>query len=417
MRMRPTTILGAMTVLGLTWGCQGATGTSSSKSTAAAPVTSNVAPTTSGTAPVMSGVSPTTSKTTPAGAVSRFLYVGNNGTQNVTQYSINATTGAVSNPMSFSAGGAVNVVATDPANKFLFAMVQLVNATTGTTTNTVETFAINPTTGALTLNATSTPTLGSQPYDMKVDSTGSVVVVCDFVDDTVTSLKIDPTTGALTANTPVSLGTAGTVGANGVAISPDSKFVYVTGYLAGSVTQLTLETGTGNMAIVGTPVTATNLANACPIALDPTGALCVVATQDFAGFAGTLVAFTRNATTGALTAVGSPTTLTGNPLIVAIDKNGHCFASCDSGTGAGLVLSFSVGNSGALTATSPASAATGTMPAGFCLDNSGTFAFAADFSTDDIQPMSVSATGALTDGTLFTSPTPSLMQSSAVCVK
>src|SRR5581483_9030715 len=104
MRMRPTTILGAMTVLGLTWGCQGATGTSSSKSTAAAPVTSNVAPTTSGTAPVMSGVSPTTSHTTPAGAVSRFLYVANGGTTppSITQYSINATTGALTAPVNFT---------------------------------------------------------------------------------------------------------------------------------------------------------------------------------------------------------------------------------------------------------------------------------------------------------------------------
>jgi 6-phosphogluconolactonase (cycloisomerase 2 family) len=357
----------------------------------------------------MSGVSPTTSNTMPnANGVSRFLYVGNGGTQNVTQYSINSTTGAVSNPMPFSAGGSVSVVATDPAQKFLFALVGGYN---GTTTNTLLTYAINATTGALTLNATSTPTLGSQPYDMKVDATGSVVVVCDFIDDTVTSLMINPTTGALTANTPVSLGTAGTVGANGVAISPDSKFVYVTGYTAGSVTQLTLETGTGNMAVVGSPLM--NLAGACPITLDPTGALCVVGTQDFANQAGTLVAFTRNATTGVLTAVGTPTTLTGIPLVAVIDAKTHCFVSCDV---ANAVFAFTFGNAG-LTASSPASATTGTTPLGFCLDNSGTFAFAADFGTDDIQPMSVSAAGALTDGTLFTSTTTGLSQQGAVCVK
>jgi YVTN family beta-propeller protein len=79
----------------------------------------------------------------PAG---KFAYVTNNGSNNVSMYTINATTGALTSVGTIAAGQFPTSVAVHPSGKFVYV--------TNFGSNTVSMYSIDATTGALTLIGT-----------------------------------------------------------------------------------------------------------------------------------------------------------------------------------------------------------------------------------------------------------------------
>ena len=168
-----------------------------------------------------------------------FAYVANYGQKNVSGYKINRTTGALTeipdDPLTeipdgspFPARGVGPYsVAVDPSGKFAYVA--------NSDSDNVSGYTINPTTGALTAMAGPPFPAGDEPRSVAVDPSGKFAYVANFRDKNVSGYQIDPTTGALKEipDDPLTEIPDGSpfpargVGPNSVAVDPSGKFAYV----------------------------------------------------------------------------------------------------------------------------------------------------------------------------------------------
>ncbi len=119
--------------------------------------------------------------------------------------------------------------------------------------------------------------------------------------------------GTITSNGPASLG-----GAYGVVVSPDGRFIYVTGNAAGAVS--IFSRGVSGLPNFVSAVTSADLAGAHGLALSPDGTnLYVTAYSSPDANTGKLVVYQRNASTGALTFVQAKSEC--DSLICAVNGN------------------------------------------------------------------------------------------------
>src|SRR6266849_5074913 len=128
----------------------------------------------------------------------KFAYVANESSANVSAYTINSTTGALS-PVTgspFAAGSFPFSVAVDPSGKFAY--VANANSTN------VSAYTINNTTGALSPVPGSPFAAGAAPRSVAVDPSGKFAYVANqccnvfcSVSGSVSAYTIDSTTGAL----------------------------------------------------------------------------------------------------------------------------------------------------------------------------------------------------------------------------
>jgi len=136
-----------------------------------------------------SGNSPEGIRVTPDG---KFVVVANQGTNNVAVFSLDATTGALTEvPGSpFASGSAPGPVAIDPSGKFVF-----VGDTGG---NSLSAYMIDPA-GSLTPVSGTPISLGNnaQPSSIAVDPAGKFVYV-SIAPQQVAGFALNPNTGALT---------------------------------------------------------------------------------------------------------------------------------------------------------------------------------------------------------------------------
>jgi 6-phosphogluconolactonase len=137
------------------------------------------------------GTDPSSVAVDPSG---KFAYVTNFSSNDVSMYTINATTGALTSVGTIGAGTGPGCVAVDPSGKFAYV--------TNSTSNDVSMYTINATTGALT--SVGTIAAGTDPSSVAVDTTGKFVYVTNSTSNDVSMYSIGAT-GILTL-----IGTIGT---------------------------------------------------------------------------------------------------------------------------------------------------------------------------------------------------------------
>jgi 6-phosphogluconolactonase (cycloisomerase 2 family)/predicted transcriptional regulator len=239
----------------------------------------------------------------------KFAYVANLSGNNVSAYTVDATTGALT-PIAgspFAAGAAPWIVQFDPSGKFAY----LAN----TNSNNISAYTIDATTGALTPIAGSPFATGSTfstPYPGTFHPSGKFVYFPNQTADTVSAYTINTTTGALTpiAGSPFATG----VHPANVAIDPSGKFAYIGNQASNDVSAYTINTITGALTpIAGSPFATGGLAPG--VTLDPSGKFAYTANSD----SNNISAFTIDATTGALTPIA------GSPFAVGMLPNGVQF--------------------------------------------------------------------------------------------
>src|SRR5216684_3604741 len=225
----------------------------------------------------------------PSGKFGKFAYVANINSKNVSMYTINATTGALTSIGTIDAELSPSAVAVDPSGKFAY----VANADS----NTVSMYTINATTGALT--SIGTIAAGAGPFSVAVDPSGRFAYVAnggDFdVFGSVSMYTINATTGALTAIAP------GTIDAGrfaAVAVDPSGKFAYVANADSNTVSMYTINATTGALTSIGTIGAGTSPSS---VAVDPSGKFAYVANED----SNSISMYTIDATTGALTLIGT----------------------------------------------------------------------------------------------------------------
>ena len=114
--------------------------------------------------PLLAGTNPLSVTVDPSG---KFAYVANLNSDNVSGYTINATTGAQRRRrLAVPRGNQSSSVTVDPSGKFAYV------ANTGT--NNVSAYTINASTGALSAVAGSPCLAGTNPQSVTVDPSGEV---------------------------------------------------------------------------------------------------------------------------------------------------------------------------------------------------------------------------------------------------
>jgi 6-phosphogluconolactonase (cycloisomerase 2 family) len=300
-------------------------------------------------------------------------------------------------------------IAVDPAGKFAYVASLGCN---GESDGYVPMYTINPTTGALSKGST-VPTLDYSPESVTVDPSGKFAYVANFGDDydsdgSVATYTINATNGALTY-------TGGIGGNNGafccfdsVAVNPSGTFAYVAkgGCCATSVSMYTINATTGALTSIGS-IAAGGIPDS--VVVHPSGKFAYVGTTgDTFTSAGNVSMYTIDATTGALASIGTIAAGIGSNS-VAVDPAGK-FAYVTNAASNDVSMYTIDATSGALTFIG--SIAAGTDPVSVAVNPAGKFAYVANWTGSDtngsVSMYTVDATtGALTSiGTITTEQSP-----------
>jgi 6-phosphogluconolactonase (cycloisomerase 2 family) len=321
-----------------------------------------------------------------AAAVGKFAYTANHGDGTITGYTIDPNSGALTSVSvtPYPDGGTPAAVSLAPNGKFAFSA-----SDNGTK---IHAFTIDQTAGTLTEVSGSPYTVagfstGNAYPDIAVDSQSAHLYLASAGDAKVAAFAINATTGQLTALPTVAAG----AGASAIpAFSPDGKFLYVMDNTANAVSGYSIGAD-GSL----TPMAAAFPTGAGPtwIAFTPDGKFAYVADTG----ADTISAYSVNATTGALTALTTPTFAADeHPQDLTIDASGtHLYAPVANGATAGAVQAYTINADGTLT--SLGSSPAGVTPLFLAIDPAGPYAYASSKDGAEVYGYSINATtGALT---------------------
>jgi DNA-binding beta-propeller fold protein YncE len=264
--------------------------------------------------PFPAGPSPRSVTVDPTG---QFAYVANCGIPcaspfpgSVSAYTIDGTTGALTEvPGSpFLAGSGSFSVTVHPTGQFGY-VANCASTCGGIGPGNVSAYSIDGTTGALTPVVGSPFPAGSGPRSVTVDPTGQFAYVANQGGN-VSAYAIDGTTGALTpvVGSPFPAGTFSI----SVTVHPTGQFVYVANTRSANLSAYSIDGTTGALTpVAGSPFPAG--AGPQSVTVDPTGQFAYVANFG----SGNVSAYTIDGTTGALTPVaGSPFPAGANPQSV-----------------------------------------------------------------------------------------------------
>jgi DNA-binding beta-propeller fold protein YncE len=219
--------------------------------------------------------------------------------------------GGTSNSLTFTTTtGSANPqsVAVNPAGNFAYVASQGCSGGVG---GFVSMYTINPTTGALTSIGPPASTNDVGTDSVTIDPLGKFAYVANEglydTDGSVSAYSIDPTTGVLTS-------TSGGISGNSpkfccftaVAVHPSDKFAYVANgdSTPRSVSMYTINSASGALTHFGT-IAAEGFPTS--VVVDPSGQFVYVAAETDSGIpgAGSVSMYAINATTGALTSIGT----------------------------------------------------------------------------------------------------------------
>jgi 6-phosphogluconolactonase len=245
-------------------------------------------------------------------ATGAYLYVSNIKDNSVSGYALDGSTGAltlIGVPLKLTTGS--NPAQLARAGNFLYVTYQ--------NSNTVEVLPIG-TNGILSLgtaDGTSPYATDVGPYSIATDPAGTVLYTANAGSGSgsISSFQIDATTGDLTQ---FASGLSISIPANNdIAIDPHGKFLFVTERNVGGVVDVyqidaASATGLDMPGVAGTPF-STGGNNPNSVSFDPSGQFAYAGNDG----SGTVAVFTL-ASTGVLTAVGSPVMAGNNPDFVAI---------------------------------------------------------------------------------------------------
>ena len=156
----------------------------------------------------------------------KYAFAANSGSNDVTQFTIGVS-GALTNSMTTAAGTNPASVTVDPTGKYAYVVNSgfTCAASCVTTPGSVSQYNINATTGALTANSAPVATGGTDPISITVGPSGpsgTYAYVVNFTSANITQYTLAG--GALTAPTSVATGTNPT----SIAIDKNGTYAYVT---------------------------------------------------------------------------------------------------------------------------------------------------------------------------------------------
>lgn len=293
--------------------------------------------------PVAAGATPIAVAVAPNGS---FVYVANQGSSNVSAFTMATNTGILTSIGSVAAGTQPNSIAVDPSGKFV--------AVNDQASQDISLFSINPTSAVLT-PLSRTPTLlvptavifsgqfmyvqfvnaiagfrldnasgvltqmAGSPFifnnqfnnlhALAVSPNGRFLYAADSGQNLVYSFSLDSATGI---PTQIGIGLAAGTHPVAMAFEPSGNHLYVADDVGNTITVLNANPTNGFL----TPNTSTIVTAPVALTFDTANNFLIAATN-----ANQITVYTLNATTGVLTpAIGSPTTVGSGPNSLAVAR-------------------------------------------------------------------------------------------------
>ena len=244
---------------------------------------------------VAAGTNPHSVTIDPSG---KFAYVSNAGSNNISVYAIHQPSGALINPTVVEAGtnpAAVSIIpstATTLSGKYAYV------ANTGS--NTISVYKIDETTGALTAPQLPISTQGN-PSAIAIDKTGKFALTANYSDSSISSYTINQTTGVLVLVSTLPTGTNPYL----VTIDPTGQFAYTANVTSNNVSSFSINAGTGALTQVNNPPISAGK-NPYMVTINPAGTFAYVLNAGTSTIPATISVYAIDGRTGALTAVPTP---------------------------------------------------------------------------------------------------------------
>lgn len=257
----------------------------------------------------LTALSPTFSFAAGAGASSAvshpsspWIYTTHSGAggANISMKTMSAS-GVLTATSTASAGTNPYAIAMHPSGNFLYV------ANMGS--NNVSGFSINASTGALAALAGSPFSASTSPQAIAMDPLGRFLYVLNTGANSISAYTINSTTGVLTATTPATFAGDGSSPSR-LAIHPSGTFLYLSNSGSNDISAFSINSSTGNLtAVSGSPFNGTGLTQPLGIAVSPDGTILAV------GFGGQykLALFSIDPSTGALTSADSTAVIGDTP--------------------------------------------------------------------------------------------------------
>ncbi len=248
----------------------------------------------------------------------RGVDAGNNGT--IDARLIDANSGSLTLLATHSGlpNTSYDPLAMHPSGSFIYGDFLSFNMSSG-----IWAGSISPTTGEVSLVAGS-PFGGMALNQVAIDSSGKYAFATYFIDDgftpgeTLVTFAIDPTTGALSVVNSAAFPSPNQI--SRVFAHPSREFLYIAGWNNNSILAYSIAADGSLTPIAGSPFSTVGL-NPSSMVTDDTGKFLYVA-QPFEGIigAGTISGFMIDQTTGALTPIAGSPLVVSAPMALAVAK-------------------------------------------------------------------------------------------------
>jgi len=298
-------------------------------------------------------------------AFNYYLYVTNYNDNTISSYSINPTNGALSS-LGAATSGALNFPYSDvidTSGKYLYT----VGLDSGSN-SVISSFTINPSSGVILSTGTTFATQ-DLPNFAVVDPLDRFLYAVNNGSSSVSEYTLNSSNGILTPIGTIAAGT--TESPQDIAEDPSGSYVYVTA--ANGVYGYTINSD-GTLTQMGTSP-FTTVSPVVGIAADP------VASYVFVVNNGTQLTTYRIMSGGALSWVSSTASASTDPRFIAVHPSGRfAYVIYSAGMGVqGYVSEYSINSSGVLTAVGSV-LATGIEPYSVIVDPTGSYLYVANFT-------------------------------------
>jgi len=319
----------------------------------------------------------------PSGQFGKFAYVANDLSDNVSMYTIDATTGLLTFVGEIDAELYPTSVAVDPSGKFAY-VTNFGDHLAGIS-GTVSMFTINRDGGLTSLGTIAETGVGTTSVALHPSGKFAYVAMARF-NNAISTYSIDAASGALKATQTIA---GADEGATSVAVHPSGKFAYMTnGALlpgvpgsSNTISIYNIDSVTGALALIGT-IAAGTLPSS--VALDPSGQFAYATNAS----SNNVSMYTIDATTGLLTSLGE-IDAGWSPSSMAVDPSGK-FAYVTNAKSNNVSMYTIDATTGALTLTGTIEA--GRLPVSVAVDPSGRFAYVANASSNNVSMYTIDAT-------------------------
>lgn len=323
-----------------------------------------------------------------ASEASRFAYVPNYDTNDISVFRVNAATGGLSWVSNTPAGTGPGAVVVDAAGKHAYVP--------NYDSNNISVYTIARRSGALIPTGAPVAT-GIWPTSLSIAPTGRFAYVSNFASNSVSIFSVDPASGALS-----NIGTAPTgINPRYLVIEPSGRYLYTANWGSKDITVFAADATTGLLTQIGLPFAVPG--TPFNLSADRTGTHLYM--TDFLSRAGTngLSSLRIDPESGSLTNEGINLAAGAHPNAISMDPSGRFVYVVNSldGAGGNSVSAYTVA-SGAESLTpvectcGQADYTTGSNPASANVSPSGTHLYVANVTSNDITIFTIHATsGAL----------------------